>query len=348
MIKPSHITQNLVNSFCADRGKDPLFVQGAGGNVSWKEDDVLWIKASGTWLARAEHEEIFIPVDLAHVRTEMAKGNFAVSPRVIGDSILRPSIETLMHALMPQTYVVHLHAVEILSHLVQEEGVAAINALPEQTGPWCVIDYFKPGAELAEAIHAELKALPSTKVLYLKNHGVVIGGDNLEEINNVLDTVTRALAIIPAAKGEVMDPLSLSSAGERGAYVPLDDNEIHQLASDPDYCRWLSSAWALYPDHVVFLGPKAPFFSSWNSLHAHLACNETPPELVFIAGQGAFVLPSFSEAKRLQLRCYYDVIVRQTPTTRLATLNDAQIGELLNWDAEQYRMNISVTPLATK
>ena len=42
-----------VTDYCAHIGADPLLVQGAGGNVSWKEDGTLWIKASGKWLAGA-------------------------------------------------------------------------------------------------------------------------------------------------------------------------------------------------------------------------------------------------------------------------------------------------------
>lgn len=29
-------------------GRDPLLVQGPGGNISLKRDDVMWVKASGT------------------------------------------------------------------------------------------------------------------------------------------------------------------------------------------------------------------------------------------------------------------------------------------------------------
>ena len=42
--------------FCelsADSNRNPLLVQGAGGNTSIKEDGLLWVKASGTWLSEA-------------------------------------------------------------------------------------------------------------------------------------------------------------------------------------------------------------------------------------------------------------------------------------------------------
>ena len=51
-----------VIDFCSDIGGDAFLVQGAGGNVSWKDGDTLWVKASGTWLSEAKYKEIFLPV----------------------------------------------------------------------------------------------------------------------------------------------------------------------------------------------------------------------------------------------------------------------------------------------
>src|SRR3546814_11414206 len=49
-------------------GRDVTLVQGAGGNSSVKLGDVLWVKASGTWLADAATKPLFVPVDLAVAR----------------------------------------------------------------------------------------------------------------------------------------------------------------------------------------------------------------------------------------------------------------------------------------
>ena len=51
-------------AFCAlsaRLGRDPLQVQGPGGNTSIKDRETLWIKASGTELADAETKQIFSP-----------------------------------------------------------------------------------------------------------------------------------------------------------------------------------------------------------------------------------------------------------------------------------------------
>src|SRR5450830_1321794 len=120
MNAPTQSIAEQVKAYCARIGNDPLLVQGAGGNFSWKDDGLLWVKASGTWLAQAMENDIFVPVDLTHLRLEIGRGNFSVTPNVIGPSNLKPSIETLLHALMPHKVVAHLHAIEILAYLVRE------------------------------------------------------------------------------------------------------------------------------------------------------------------------------------------------------------------------------------
>ena len=57
---------------CTMFGANPLLVQGAGGNVSWKEEDTLWVKASGTWLSDASAEDIFLP-RLSYLRTAISE-----------------------------------------------------------------------------------------------------------------------------------------------------------------------------------------------------------------------------------------------------------------------------------
>ena len=116
-----------VLEFCAQIGTDALLVQGPGGNVSWKEDGVLWIKASGKWLADAKSSEIFVPVSLPPLQNALAKSDFTIVPTAISGSQLRPSIETLLHVLMPHKIVVHLHPVEMLSHLVISNQKDAIS-----------------------------------------------------------------------------------------------------------------------------------------------------------------------------------------------------------------------------
>ena len=56
-------------------GANPSRTQGAGGNTSIKRDGVMWIKASGTWLADALAHDIMTPVCLELLRKAIADGD---------------------------------------------------------------------------------------------------------------------------------------------------------------------------------------------------------------------------------------------------------------------------------
>ena len=333
--------EEQIKAYCAKVGADPLLVQGAGGNVSWKDGDTLWVKASGTWLADAAKKDIFVPVDLPHLRGALGAGDFAVVPRVRGASTLRPSIETLLHALMPQRVVVHLHAIEALAYLVRENFRSDFESLLDASIAWAVVDYFKPGADLAAAIDGALIEKPTANVIFLKNHGVVIGGDDVAEVNHIVGALTQALKTMPADIRPVPRRISAPPAALFGRYAKVADPDVHQLALNPNLFNRLNTDWALYPDHVVFLGPRAHTYRSWKDFRSQETSLGDAPELVFIEGEGVYANKAFNKAKQVQLRCYLDVMARQRPHSAMNVLTNAHIAELLNWDAEQYRINLA-------
>jgi len=331
--------EEQVKAFCAWIGKDPLLVQGAGGNVSWKDGDTLWVKASGTWLADATEKDIFVPVDLPYLRASIENGDFTVTPKVLGETGLRPSIETLLHALMPHRIAVHLHAIEILAHLVRNNCQTDLQSLIDESIHWAMVDYYKPGAALAAAVSVALTQSANVDVLFLKNHGVVIGGTNIEEIHSVLNQLITILSTQPnpIINSKEIAPIVLNGGQQ---YIPVDIPGIHDLTFKPNYFNRLNIDWALYPDHVVFLGPIPACYDSVKLLMVDLS-NNNLPELIFLKEQGVFTKPGISSAKLAQLKCYYDLMVRQSNHTRLKSLNEQQIAELLNWDAEHFRQNIA-------
>lgn len=334
--------ESSVVRFCAEAGADPLLVQGAGGNVSWKEGDTLWVKASGTWLSDAATQQIFVPVHLTALKAAIDSGNYPVAPTPISSSDLRPSIETLLHALMPHTVVVHLHAVDILARMVRRNCEDELNALIGSRLPWEIVDYFRPGAELAIAVRRALERNPDATVIFLKNHGVVFGGSDVEEIRRTLGAVIQSLREPIARELEPghRDLASVAPAAIDG-YVPIDDAQLHQLACDEHLFNRLTADWALYPDHVVFLGAHANVYDSIDELVAAVAVVDARPDLVFVRNIGVFVAGSFDRTKVVQLRCYFDVLVRQPRDAKLVPLPVDQIADLLARNDEKHRMRFS-------
>ena len=335
MIQECSALRNSVTQFCAEIGSDPLIVQGAGGNVSWKDGCTLWVKASGAWLADAAGQAIFVPVDLGSLRIAIDEREFSVVPKVLGLSGLRPSIETLLHALMPHTVVVHVHAVGVLALLVRGDPQVDLELRIGKALDWAYVDYYKPGAELAEAIHAALLGRRSTQVVFMKNHGLVVGGVDVEGIRDTLNAVFTLLRTPAVALPQGRAPIS-----EHGDYVALSDLAVQALAQNSQLFHRLGTDWAICPDHVVFLGPAAHTYESWSDFKQALSSAAQPPELVFIRYIGVFTTHKFSQAKAAQLRCYLDILVRQPLGAVLQSLSELQVAHLLNWDSEKYRQQL--------
>lgn len=121
-----------------------MLVQGGGGNVSWKDGKTLWIKASGRWLAEADADNIFVPVDLSHLLQATHDGIFDAIPIALGATGLKPSIETVLHAVMPHRFVVHLHPVAALAFLVRRAPGADLESRLKGLD-WQLVEYRKPG-----------------------------------------------------------------------------------------------------------------------------------------------------------------------------------------------------------
>jgi rhamnose utilization protein RhaD (predicted bifunctional aldolase and dehydrogenase) len=327
------MTRQAVVSYCERIAADPLLVQGAGGNVSWKDGDALWVKASGTWLADAGSKDIFVPVDLSHLNAAFDAADFAVTPRVLSDSALRPSIETLLHGLMPQRVVVHVHALQPLSYLVRRDAELA-GRLANLDG-WAVVPYRKPGAGLAQAVFEQLVIAPGLHTLLLENHGVVVAGNDVAEVSTRLNDLLTALPAHPDNYDE-LKPEAIVVDGTH-EYQPHTDQQMHYLAQQ--FYPQLSSAWALYPDHVVFLGAAPTCYDSRGALEADVRSG-SEPALFFLKNVGAYVSDAFTAVQQVQLRCYLDVVTRIPPGAELRSLSIPQVAELLDWDAEQYRQHL--------
>ena len=340
-METSHLLlRSEVVRLCSELGQDRLMVQGAGGNVSYKLDSELWVKASGTWLADAAKEDIFVAADIISLRAAIARDDFGAMPCLAVASQMRPSIETMLHALMPHRIVAHLHAIEALVHLIQPNCEALLSERLGDFCDWTLVDYHKPGAALAAAVAARLKDSGPISVVFLRNHGVVVGGDTTEEVRAVLALLTKRLY---SPSREMTMRYRQQAAQESpgallGDYIPLKDEQLEALVFDEVSYSRLQQSWALYPDHVVFLGPYALTYESVAAWNAQPPTKNGPKYPVFVKGFGIFVPKMFNRAAHEQLRCYYDVVSRLPPAAQTVTLSTADVASLLEWDAEKYRI----------
>ncbi|MGR3502506.1 class II aldolase/adducin family protein [Pseudaestuariivita sp.] len=316
--RPALVT-DAFRQLSARLGQDPLQVQGPGGNTSIKDSEVMWIKASGTELADAERQMIFVPVDraaaIAEARGEAGDGS--CKGTVLDPAItLRPSIETTFHAALDFNVVAHTHSVATLVHAISPEGRAALDA--KLAGlPFVRVPYAKPGLPLTREILA--RAAPDTQVFVLQNHGLICAGATVEEVSDLLAEVERRLAMTPR-EGEGPTPSEPAPDG-------FDWSPYGWLAGGGAEA---ATAGSYYPDHVVFLGPAL-----LQSDH-----DGTPPA-VLVPRQGVALRKGATSSQTAMLRCLSDVLARVPEGWTLDPIGADAEAELLNWDAEKYRQALA-------
>ena len=339
-----------LRTLCADVGNVPEWVQGPGGNASVKLGDVLWVKASETWLSRALDEEILVPVDLGHARASIEKSSSPTSLPVLDNRRLRPSIETTLHAVMPHRYVLHVHSVNALSFAIRKEGAALLAEVFGDDVPWAWVPYAKPGVPLTRCAQAALNQGRSD-YLVLANHGVVLGADTAEGLSSLLDQTERAMARAIEQQGGSGDRTTDEGVdgGVGAAYEPRDalgehwrapvDRRVHALALRQDYRTWLQMG-ALYPDHTVFLGADT-FMTSREAAPAALAAyqqrwGQAPPYAI-VPGRGVAVNRASGPTVDAMLLCWRMVLDRLPRDCTPVALSPAEVSELVDWDAEKHR-----------
>jgi rhamnose utilization protein RhaD (predicted bifunctional aldolase and dehydrogenase) len=330
-----------LNALATQLGRDPLVVQGPGGNISLKRDGVMWVKASGSWMMEAMSRSILIPVGLAAVLDGLAAGDPACetcSAFVRQDlmrSALRPSIETTLHAVMPQRVVVHVHCVETISIACLTDAAERL-AAPLKGLNWTFVPYIRPGAALGRAMTEHLRA--ATDIVVLGKHGLVVAGDSVAEAAQLRAEVSRRLARAARAAPDV-DREALHRA-QGGGYAPAEEDELHAVATDPVSLA-AARRGSLYPDHVVFLGPGIIETAATESA-ADAARRAGRPDtpLVIVPGAGVLLHDKATPSARALARCLADVTCRLASDDPIDPLSPADEAQLLDWDAEKYRQSL--------
>jgi rhamnose utilization protein RhaD (predicted bifunctional aldolase and dehydrogenase) len=333
-----------LKALSARLGRDPLRTQAAGGNTSLKHDGVMWIKASGTWLAQAESGDIFVPVRLepllravadADPRAETAADFVASDLATTGG--LRPSVETSVHAVIGRRVVVHIHDVATTAVAVRADAEAVLaERLGKAAGiDWLFIPYVKPGVPLSRAIAERMRA--GTNVIVLGNHGLVVMADTVAEAGALADRVTAALEVRPrdAAGGDIP---ALERLG-RPPYRLATDAAAHRTATDATNLA-IARRGTLYPDHVVFLGPGIVETDA-DGIGTIAGRAGTAPMMLVVPGMGVLIHENALPGADELARALAEVTARIDPAAPVEVLTPEQERELISWDAELYRQKVA-------
>ena len=268
-------------------GSDPSLVLHGGGNTSVKataldifgdEEEVLYVKGSGWDLATIEAPG-FAPVRLDALQRMAALEELSDSAMVTAQRAAltdpyapNPSVEAILHAIIPFRFVDHSHADAVVALTNTPDGEALVRDL--YGSQMLIVPYVMPGFILARKIYemtrnTDWDALPG---MILLNHGVFTFADDARQsYERHIEIVTVAEAYIEQRAGrklegergekvaDVQAPLqelaqlrkAVSKARGQATLASLDDGAaVREFSELPD-ARQLATRGLLTPDHVI-------------------------------------------------------------------------------------------------
>lgn len=201
-------------------GSDKDYVIAGGGNTSYKDDETLWVKASGEPLAQLTDDGL---VELDRSKLKEISGNiYSEDPVEREDQVKkdlyksikdpaknkRPSVETSIHELIRYKFVVHLHPTLINGILCSRN---ARNISQKLFGDSALfVPYTDPGYTLFKKLEKEisefrLKHTADPHIILLENHGVFVGADSTDGIKETYEDIFSIIRKEIAEIGKIED-----------------------------------------------------------------------------------------------------------------------------------------------
>ena len=270
-------------------GADPQLVLHGGGNTSVKttaaeadgsEVEVLCVKGSGWDMGTIE------PAGLPAVRLKelAALARFDALSDIemvrqqrrllINPSAPNPSVEAILHALIPSRHVDHTHANAIVALTNQPDGEALVaEVFPDSV----VVPYVMPGFDLAKACAKALAAAPGATSMILMKHGIFTWSDDprasYEAMIELVDRAERRLAqgrprpftaapqpknlaspaeIMPLLRGRLATPTAVDGRPKRMVLTFRASPAILDLCNAVNAADLVSRGNAT-PDHILHI-----------------------------------------------------------------------------------------------
>jgi rhamnose utilization protein RhaD (predicted bifunctional aldolase and dehydrogenase) len=361
-------------------GVNSDYVLAGGGNTSWKDKDTLYIKASGSSLGEAAVES-FVKMDrnaLALIwekeyppsgaERESAVLADIMNSRKVGEEAKRPSVEVLLHDIMPFSFVVHLHPALVNGLTCSLRGEEAMREIFGEKAVW--IPSTNPGYVLSKRAKTAMDVYSSSHgepaaIIFLQNHGVFVGDNSADGIKEKYDDIMGKIGDCIKKRpdfssekwyidstftsGRVIDEILNTLAELAGAAVFLQAGEVTSLVKDRASFAPVSSAFT--PDHIVYAGSD-PLFTEANTAAGirdawknHAEKNGRKPKIAAVQGLGVFGAAATEKAASLALDLFMDSVKVAAYSESFGGprfMTRDEIDFINNWEAERFRTSVSV------
>ena len=329
------------------------YVKGGGGNTSCKDADTLWVKPSGTTLG-ALKPETFVALDREKIDVLYAtetpqdkQAREALVKEVMENALKagstgRASVEAPLHNVFSATYVVHTHPALVNGMTCAQNGKAACARLfPDAL--W--MDYVDAGYTLCMKAREEIKAFEERigrepNIIFLKNHGVFVAGNSVEEIREayalVMDTLRAeykragiSTELFVTEKGDTTDVEAELSEWIGADATAIKSSGTFEVAAGP-----------ITPDHIVY-SKSYPLIGGLNreAIESFKANKGYFPRVI-VAFDAVFAVGASEKVAELALILAQDgALVQQLAEAfgGIEFMTDDAREFIENWEVEAYR-----------
>ncbi len=256
-------------------GQSKKLVLHGGGNTSVKskvdDKDILYVKGSGWDLVNIEKEG-FSPVELNFLLDMVKVDSLSDKEMVDGqrEALLdknapNPSVEAILHAIIPFKYVDHTHSDAIVTISNSCDGEKYISELYQD---FLILPYIMPGFILAKEIYNLTKNnfdWDSCKGIILHNHGIfTFDNDARNSYDKMIESVTVAenfleqntkIEITPFIVSQGYDVYKLKDIISRSKGYEIEINvqryDIALIYSKMENLKEKASRGVLTPEHII-------------------------------------------------------------------------------------------------
>jgi len=354
-------------------GVDPDYVLAGGGNTSWKDEETLYVKASGFALADVTADS-FVKMDRAALariwektypeydaERESAVLADMMAAKKTGEEQKRPSVEALLHDILPFAFVVHLHPALVNGLTCSQRGESAAKEIFGEDAIW--IPSTNPGYILSKLVKITLAAHNKkhgkfAQLIFLQNHGVFAGADSADEIKKLYDEIMAKLNALITQRPDFSDEArGTDSFGEiiktleelsGGTAVYAQGSAIASFVKSRESFAPVSSAFT--PDHIVYAGSSPLFTEAQNAegirkaWKSHVEKTGINPKIIAVQNTGVFGAAAAEKAANMALDLFRDTI-------KVAIYSESFGGPLFmtadkidfinNWEVERFRASVS-------
>ncbi len=353
-------------------GQNPEYIIAGGGNSSYKNEEKMWVKASGTSMGNIE-EDGFVCLDrekMQVISTKKYSDDVTAREQEVKEDLhnailfpegKRPSVEASMHEIIRYAFIMHTHPTLVNGVLCANNSKEVIADLFGDEVVY--VPYTDPGYILFKGVDLALQKYRSEKgkepqIIFLENHGVFVGAETVDEINKIYSEIENKLSQqakkYPQSTQEQQEIIpedikkSIESCEELQSMATVFDSSDLSKAFISNEESFVNVNIPFTPDNIVYCKSKYLFVSDSTDLLAQVKAfknnNGYNPKVIVFKGVGIVAVEESQKSAQIVMDVFKDMMKVSYLSNSFGgprPMTAKQIDFIDNWEVENYRRKMS-------